>query len=83
MSTGWIIGYGVGIAVVLVVAALAVILILEARKIHGQAEEIRASLEKARDNTAGLWAVDSVNRSLRVIRDSAVSARLALTGGDE
>lgn len=81
MTTGWVIGFAVGGVVVVIVATLAIILILEARKISNQAEEIHAALEAARDNTAGLWEVDSVNRSLRVVRDSAVSARMALTRG--
>lgn len=78
MTTAWLIGYVVGIAVVLVVAALAIMLILQARKIGDQAEEILAALESGRDNTSSLWAVDIVNRSLIRIRDAAIAARTVL-----
>lgn len=80
MSGGWITGYVIGVTVVLVVAALAIVLIVQARKIGDQAEDILGALEKTRDNTASLWAVDQANRSLRNVRDAAVTARSALTG---
>lgn len=80
MTTGWFIGYVVGTAVVAIVAVLAIILIVQARKIGDQAEDILAALEGARDHTAPLWAVDAVNRSLRSIRDAAVTAGDVLTG---
>lgn len=72
------VGYVVGVTVVLVVAALAITLIVQARKIGSQAEDIHGALERSRDNTEPLWAVDTVNRSLRHIRDAAVTARSVL-----
>lgn len=82
MSTGWLIGYIIGGAVVVIVAVLAITLILQARKIGAQAADILRALEAGRDNTAGLWEVDDVNRSLDTVRKSARSARLTLTGGE-
>lgn len=78
MSTGWLVGYVIGVVVVLIVATLAIILILQARKIGRQADDILDALERGRDNTAPLWAVDGVNRSLRTVRDAAVTARTVL-----
>ncbi len=78
---GWVIGYVVGAVIVVAVAVLAITLILQARKIGKQAADIVDALERARDNTAGLWEVDSVNRSLDSIRAAARAARVALTGG--
>ncbi len=77
----WVIGYVVGALVVVVVAVLAITLILQARKIGRQAGDVIAALERARDNTAGLWEVDTVNRSLENVRAAARAARIALTGG--
>ncbi len=77
----WVIGYVVGALVVVVVAVLAITLILEARKIGRQAGDVIAALERARDNTAGLWEADAVNRSLENVRAAARAARIALTGG--
>ncbi|MFP5332604.1 MAG: hypothetical protein ACLGHX_09650 [Acidimicrobiia bacterium] len=78
MTTGWLVGYVVGVTVVVVVAALALTLIVQARKIGDQAGDILAALERSRDNTAPLWAVDTVNRALYRIRDAAVTARTVL-----
>ena len=82
MPTEWLIGYLIGGVVVLIVAVLAIILILQARKIGDQALDILAALEEGRDNTKGLWAVDGVNRSLESVRQSAREARIVLSGGD-
>lgn len=83
MTNGWVVGYVIGVAVVLVVAALAITLIVQARKIGDQAEDILDALERSRDNTSPLWAVDTVNRSLRHIRDAAVTARSVLVRGGQ
>lgn len=81
MSTGWLIGYIIGGAVVVIVAVLALILIAQARRIGSQAGEILAALEAARDNTDGLWEVDTINRSLDDVRATARQARLTVSGG--
>ncbi len=82
MLTEWVIGYVIGVVVVVIVVVLATILILQARKIASQASDIIAALDEARENTAGLWEVDSVNRSLENTRDAARTARMVLSGGD-
>lgn len=81
MLTGWVIGYAIGVLVVVIVVVLATILILQARKIAAQAAGAVEALERARDNTQGLWEVDTVNRSLENVRTAARTARIALTGG--
>lgn len=77
---GWLIGYIIGVAVVLVVAVLAITLILQARKIGNQAGLILEALIEARGNTQGLWEVDKVNRSLESVHLSARTARAVLAG---
>ncbi len=81
MTTGWIIGYAVGAGVVVVVAVLVVAATLEARRVVGQAADIIAALEEARDNTMGLWDVANANRHLESIVDAAVHLR-RLAAGD-
>ena len=83
MPTEWLIGYLIGGLVVLIVAVLAIILILQARKIGDQAMDILVALEEGRDNTRGLWDIDEVNRSLDSIRQSAREARVVLSGGEQ
>jgi uncharacterized membrane protein len=51
---GWYLGYGITIAVVLVVVALVVPILVLARSIGKQAKQINDSLAEAVRNTAGL-----------------------------
>lgn len=51
---GWYLGYGITIAVVLVVVALVVPILALARSIGGQAKEINDSLTESVENTAAL-----------------------------
>jgi hypothetical protein len=51
---GWYLGYGITIAVVLVVVALVVPILALARSIGKQAKEINTSLTEAEYNTAAL-----------------------------
>ena len=53
-NTGWVVGYTLGIIVVLVVVALVVPILFLAHRIGQQAEEINAGLGKAVVNTAAL-----------------------------
>ena len=83
MPTDWLIGYIIGIVVVIIVATLALTLIVQARKIGSQAEDILEALRQSRDHTEGLWAVDKVNRSLGEVRSAAREARLLASGGGQ
>lgn len=80
MSTPWIIGYAIGALVVVIVATLAIILILQTRKIGQQALGIIAALEQDEANTAALWSVADVNNQLERTLDSAKTARRVAGG---
>lgn len=80
MSTPWIIGYAIGALVVVIVATLAIILILQTRKIGQQAGGIIAALEQDEANTAALWSVGEVNNQLQRTLDSAKTARKVAGG---
>jgi Na+-transporting methylmalonyl-CoA/oxaloacetate decarboxylase gamma subunit len=83
--SGWAIGYIVGIAVVAVVVVLLALMIRGADRAVTKAGAILAALEATRDNTAPLWAVDDVNRSIERITDGAAAVRghLEATHGTE
>jgi ABC-type cobalamin transport system permease subunit len=53
-STGWVIGYSIAIAVVLVVVALVVPILLLARRIGDQAQDIDDALNDAVHHTSAL-----------------------------
>lgn len=63
-SGTWILGWGLGLVVVLLVAALVLAIAGVARRITRQAEEITKALDGARDNTVPLWAVKETNNKL-------------------
>jgi hypothetical protein len=54
MTAGWVVGYTIGVVVVLAVVALVVPILLLARRIGHQASEINAPLQDAVRNTAAL-----------------------------
>ena len=78
LGIGWWIGWGVGLVVVLIAAALLLIVIALGRRVAGQADEITAALDGARENTTPLFdvtrtnlAVDTITRDLRAVRTGA------------
>lgn len=78
IALGWIIGWAVGVAVVLVAAALLIGIIGLGRRIARQAERITAALDGTRANTDALYdvartnlAIDRVTRGLRAARTGA------------
>lgn len=81
MSTGWIIGYAIAGALVLVVVVLLLLLIRGASRAVTKAEAVVAALEASRDNTAPLWAVNDVNNAIERITDGAAAVRNHLAGG--
>lgn len=72
---GWIFGYTVGVVVVLVVVGLLVLMIRGARRAADQAEAIVAALERARDNSAGLWQVQETIAATSRITAAAAAVR--------
>lgn len=81
--TGWVVGYAIGVTIVLVVVVLLLLLIIGAHQIAGKAEEILAALHDARANTEGLWAVGDTNTTANRIVAAATKARGALEAKGE
>ena len=78
LGIGWWIGWGVGLVVVLIAAGLLLTVIALGRRVAGQADEITAALDGARENTTPLFdvtrtnlAVDTITRDLRTVRTGA------------
>ena len=72
----WVIGWTLGVAVVLVAAVLLLAIIALGRRIVRQAEEITIALDGARANTNALFdvtrtnlALDRITRHLRTVRE--------------
>jgi len=77
-SGAWLAGWGIGALVVVIAASLLLTLIALGRRIIGQAEDITAALDGAREHTDGLYdvretnaAIESITRSLRTVRTGA------------
>jgi hypothetical protein len=75
IGIGWWIGWGVGLVVVLLAAALLLLVIGLARRVVPQADEITTALDGARESTAPLFevagtnhAIDRITRGLRTVR---------------
>lgn len=75
LSGNWFLGWGLGLVVVLLVAALILTITALAERVTRQAEEITAALDGARANTEPLFAVrmtnlalDRITRNLRRVR---------------
>jgi uncharacterized transporter YbjL len=80
MNTGWIIGYTLGIIVVLAVVALVVPILVLAYRIGKQAPVINGSLREAVDNTAPLAALSDTIVMARTIVDGLHRGRTRLGG---
>jgi uncharacterized membrane protein len=79
-TTGWWIGYSIGIVIVLVVVALVVPILLLARSIGTQAGEIDASLQKSVRNTAPLAALRTTIEHATIIIGGLQRGRSRLGG---
>jgi anti-sigma-K factor RskA len=78
VSMWWIVGWVGGVIVVAAVAALVLAITALAQRIAGQAEDITAALDGARENTDALFDVRTTNSALdRVAR----GLRRVRTGG--
>lgn len=76
LSEWWIVGWGVGAAVVVVAALLLLAVIALGRRIVRQADDITAALDGTRENTTPLFdvtrtnlALDQTRRGLRKLRE--------------
>jgi hypothetical protein len=78
--SGWVIGFGLGLVVVLAVVVLLVLMIAGARSVAARAEAIHAALIDARDNTAGLWLLETTNSTATRLVEHATGARTSIEG---
>jgi uncharacterized membrane protein YciS (DUF1049 family) len=74
----WAVGFAIGGAVVAIAATLLVTIILLARRIVRQAEEITQALDGARENTGPLFELAKVNHTI----ESLAHGLKALRGGE-
>ncbi len=75
MATGWVIGWIIGVLVVVIAAAALLTIIALGSRVARQADEITAALDGARANTDALFdvtrtnlAIDRITRGLRAVR---------------
>ncbi len=78
--TGWWVGYGIGIFLVVVVVALVVPILALGRSIGNQASVINDSLTKAVHNTAPLAALSTTIEHAQVIVAGLARGRARLGG---
>ena len=76
VSGWWIVGWAVGVVVVVIAATLVLTVIGLARRIVRQADAITEAIDGARENTAPLFdvkatslSVDRITRGLRDVRE--------------
>lgn len=79
-NTGWVVGYTLGVIVVLVVVALVVPILLLAHRIGQQAEAINTGLGKAVVNTAALADLSTTVESADAIVQGLNRGRTRLGG---
>jgi hypothetical protein len=79
-STGWWIGYGIGIFLVVVVVALVVPILLLARSIGREAVPINEALTEAVQNTAPLAALRTTIEHATIIIGGLQRGRARLGG---
>ena len=77
----WVIGWGVGAAVVVIAASLLIAIIALCRRIVGQAEDITRALDAARENTTVLFDVTRTNAAVASITTDLRQVREGLEGG--
>jgi hypothetical protein len=75
VASGWWIGWGIALVVILIAATLLLAIIGLGRRIVRQAREITAALDGTRENTAPLFdvvktnlALDRITRGLHMVR---------------
>lgn len=79
LSTGWYIGWAVGLVVVLIAATLLLVIIALGRRITRQAVDITKALDGARANTDALWEVRGTNHAIDRVTRGLASAREMLS----
>ena len=78
-STGWYVGLALGVVVVLVAAAIVITIVLQARRIAGQAETAVQGVERVRDQTTELAGVARINDSgVRILHSARALRKVAV-----
>jgi hypothetical protein len=78
-STGWYIGLALGVVVVLVAAAIVITIVMQARKIAGQAETAVKGVEVVRDQTTELSGIARINDSgVRILHSARALRKVAV-----
>jgi hypothetical protein len=78
LDWGWYVGWGVGLVVVLLAAGLLLTIIVTAKRISRQANDITRALDGARANTDALWDVRTTNHEVDRITRGLATARKGL-----
>ncbi len=80
LSTGWYVGWAIGLVVVLIAATLLVAIIALGQRITRQAADIERALAGTRPNTDPLWDVRQTNQAIARITRGLATARERLSG---
>jgi len=75
ISSWWIVGWVIGLVVVLLAAGLLLAIIAVGRRIVRQADGITEALDGARENTAPLFEVTRTNRAIDQITRGLAAVR--------
>lgn len=79
--SGWVVGYIVTAGVVVIVAAVALALTAQARRLADEVDVVVAALLDARDGSVGLWRVRETNAAAGRIVAAAAAVRQGLSAG--
>jgi hypothetical protein len=78
-STGWYVGFALGIVVVLVAAAIVITIVALAKKISEQAKSAVEGVEIVREQTDGLDGVPRINDSgVRILHSARALRKVAV-----
>jgi flagellar biosynthesis/type III secretory pathway M-ring protein FliF/YscJ len=78
-STGWYVGLALGVVVVLVAAVIVITIVMQARRIAGQAETAVQGVEQVRDQTTELAGVARINDSgVRILHSARALRKVAV-----
>lgn len=77
-ATSFVVGWIVGAAVVVIVAALLITATIFVRRLNSKASSITEALDSTRLNTDGLWEIADVNHTATQAVKLAAEARTAL-----
>jgi hypothetical protein len=78
-STGWWIGFALGVVVILVAAAIVVTIVALARRIAGQARGAVAAVELVRVQTDELAGIERINDSgVRILHSARALRKVAV-----